>query len=53
MDTIYVQAIVYVVYLVVALIWQFGTSHKHLQIKCMPFRLQAWVSFHTVLKAAN
>ena len=43
----------YVVYLAVALIWRFGESHKYRQMKCTPFRLQAWVSFHTVLKTAN
>ena len=29
----------YMVYLMVVLIWQFGESYKYRQIKCMPFRL--------------
>ena len=39
------------VYLAVILIWRFGKSHKDHKIKCTP--LQAWFSFHTVLKTAN
>ena len=40
-------------YLVVILIWQFGKSHNEHQIKCKSFLLQAWASYHTVLKTAN
>ena len=43
----------YVVYLVVALIWQFGELRKYRQIKCTLFRRKAWVSFHIALKTVN
>ena len=39
--------------MVMILIWQFGKIRQDYQIKCIPFTLQTWVSFHAVLKKQN
>ena len=44
---------IYMVYLAVALIWRFGESCIYCQIKCMPFRLQAWALSIQYSKSLN
>ena len=44
---------VYVVYLLVILIWQFGESLEDRQINCTPLSSHSWISFYTVLKCTN